>query len=80
MPRREVYGADLVAEYNDKKVCVQCVMNNSKTLVGIKTVQEIYSAKHLYDCDYAFVYTTSDYTVEAEELAEKLGVKLFVYK
>ena len=79
-PRRESYGADLIAEYNDKKVCVQCIMNNSKTLVEIKSVQEIYTAKHFYDCDYAFIYTTSDYTEEAEELAEKLGVKLMIYK
>ena len=79
-PKSGDYGADVLAEINGKKTCVQCKMYNSNHLVGVKAVQEIYTAKDYYHCAYAFIFTTSDYTEQARKLAEQLNVKLYIYK
>ena len=44
--------------------------------MGVKAVQEIYSARDYYGCDDAYIYTTSDYTRAAVEMAAELGVIL----
>lgn len=47
-----------------------------KSNVGIKAVQEVFSAMHYYDADKAYVFTNSLYTKSARKLAQKLGVQL----
>lgn len=70
------FGADVIAtDSNGETVCIQC-KHYSKP-VGIKAVQEIYSAKQYYNCDKAMVITNSTYTTAAIDLAKKTGVDLW---
>lgn len=70
------FGADVIAvNSNGETVCIQC-KHYSKP-VGIKAVQEIYSAKQYYGCQKAMVITNSTYTQAAIDLANKTGVDLW---
>lgn len=70
------FGADVVAvNSKGETVCIQC-KHYSKP-VGIKAVQEIYSAKQYYKCQKAMVITNSTYTQAAIDLANKTGVDLW---
>ena len=75
-PKSGDYGADVLAYDGDRRVCVQCKRYAPGHLVGVKAVQEIYSAKDYYGCDDAYIYTTSDYSPAAVEMANELGVVL----
>ena len=75
-PKSGDYGADVLARDGDRLVCVQCKHYAPGHPVGVKAVQEIYSAKDYYGCDDAYIYTTSDYTKAAVEMANQLGVVL----
>lgn len=73
------FGADVVGVTPEgRRVCVQCKKYSSP--VGVKAVQEVYSAKAYYGCTEAYVFATSGFTPQAEELALRTGVKLFVYE
>lgn len=70
------FGADVIAvNSNGETVCIQC-KHYSKP-VGIKAVQEIYSAKQYYNCQKAMVITNATYTKAAIDLANKTGVDLW---
>ena len=72
------YGADVIGTSpKGERVCVQCKKYNNP--VGVKAVQEIYSAKAYYKCDLAYVFTTSSFTPQAQQMADRIGVKLFVF-
>ena len=75
-PKSGDFGADVLARDGDRKICVQCKRYAPGHLVGVKAVQEIYSAKDYYGCDDAYIYTTSDYSPAAVEMANELGVVL----
>ena len=75
-PKSGDYGADVLAWDGERKVCVQCKRYSPDHPVGVKAVQEVYSAKDYYGCDDAYIYTTSDYTRAAVEMANQLGVIL----
>ena len=75
-PKSGDFGADVLARDGDRKVCVQCKRYAPGHLVGVKAVQEIYSARDYYGCDDAYIYTTSDYSPAAVEMANELGVVL----
>ena len=75
-PKSGDFGADVLARDGDRTVCVQCKHYAPGHPVGVKAVQEIYSAKDYYGCDDAYLYTTSDYTKAAVDMANELGVKL----
>ena len=68
------HGVDVLVEYDNAKIAVQCKHYNSP--VGNKAVQEVYSAKDIYDCELAAVVTNNTFTPAAREAAEKLGVFL----
>lgn len=69
-------GADIICVGPDGwKYAVQCKMYKGN--VGYKAVQEIYTAKTLYDCDMAMVVTNSSFTQSAIDNAKKLGVVLY---
>jgi restriction system protein len=53
---------------------VQCKYYSSP--VGNKAVQEVYSAKDVYDAEQAWVVTNHSYTPAAKVAAKKLGVLL----
>lgn len=70
------FGADVIAvNSNGETVCIQC--KHYSQPVGIKAVQEIYSAKQYYSCQKAMVITNSTYTTAAINLANKTGVDLW---
>lgn len=68
------FGADLIVSDGRTKIVIQAKRYNSK--VGIKAVQEVFSAMHYYDAQQAYVFTNSYFTKSARLLAQKLGVKL----
>lgn len=73
------FGADIIARHSTgASICVQCKKYSKP--VGIKAIQEIYTAKMHYNCQYAAVATTSvGYTKNAIELARDNGVLLFYF-
>lgn len=75
-PKSGDFGADVLARDGERTVCVQCKRYAPGHPVGVKAVQEIYSAKDYYGCDDAYIYTTSDYTKAAVDMANELGVIL----
>ena len=75
-PKSGDFGADVLAKDGERRVCVQCKRYAPGHPVGVKAVQEIYSAKAYYGCDDAYLYTTSEFTKAAMEMANELGVVL----
>lgn len=75
-PKSGDFGADVLARDGERSICVQCKRYAPGHPVGVKAVQEIYSAKAYYGCDEAYIYTTSDYTRAAVDMANELGVRL----
>lgn len=70
------FGADVIAvNLNGETVCIQC--KHYSQPVGIKAIQEIYSAKQYYGCQKAMVITNSTYTQAAIDLAKSTGVDLW---
>jgi len=68
------YGADLVITKGGRKIVVQA--KRYKNNVGLKAVQEIFTAMNHYKAAEAWVVTNSDYTEQAYTLARSNGVKL----
>nr|WP_173026388.1 restriction endonuclease [Aeromonas sp. Ne-1]AKO69685.1 hypothetical protein [Aeromonas sp. Ne-1] len=68
------YGADLVISKDNEKIVVQAKRYSKK--VGIKAIQEIYSAVSKYKCTGAWVITNSHFTNPAIELAKSNNVNL----
>lgn len=69
------YGADITATKDEIKYVVQCKYYASA--VGIKAVQESYSAKDYYNAHVAVVATNNVFTKAASTLAEQLNVILW---
>lgn len=68
------FGADLVIKKDGIKSVVQSKRYSSK--VGIKSVQEVVSAKSFYNADKAMVVTNSYFTKSAVQLAKANHVEL----
>ena len=68
-------GADILAEKDNIKYVFQC--KNYSNSVGNKAVQEVYSAKGIYNCDKAIVITNNYYTKQAIKEAEILSIILW---
>lgn len=68
------YGADLILQKGREKIVVQA--KRYRNSVGIKAVQEIYSAKSFYEADSAWVITNSYFSDSAKDLALKTNVRL----
>ena len=73
-PRTGDDGADLIVFSSDYSVAIQAKYYTSS--VGNSAVQEIYSAKSIYQTNFAVVVTNSRYTKAAQEAAETLNVIL----
>lgn len=69
------YGADITATKDEVKYVIQCKYYASA--VGIKAVQESYSAKDFYNAHVAVVATNNIFTKAAITLAEQLNVILW---
>lgn len=71
------FGADVVGINPDGiKCCVQCKMYSSP--VGVHAVQEVVGSLAHYKATKAAVFTTSDYTPKARQLARESGVELYI--
>lgn len=68
------YGADLIAEKEGIKLIIQC--KRYSVNVGLKAIQEVYTACRYYNGDKAWIITNSNFTFQASNIAEKCGVKL----
>lgn len=68
-------GIDVIAWKDGLKYGIQCKYYRGS--VSNKAVQEASAGAQYYDCDVAVVMTNSTFTKSAEELAHKIGVKLW---
>mgnify|MGYP003631434490 CR=1 FL=1 len=69
------HGADVFAEHHAGfSVSIQC--KKHKKNIGNKAVQEVYSSKEYYECNFAVVVTNSSFTKQAKQAANKLDVCL----
>jgi restriction system protein len=69
------FGGDLVVSRDSTRTVVQakCWRKN----VGVKAVQEAFTAKAMYHADAAMVVTNAHFTNQAKTLARKNGVELW---
>jgi HJR/Mrr/RecB family endonuclease len=67
-------GADVIFMFKDIKVVIQAKRYTGS--VGNTAIQEVYAAKGFYKCDVAWVITNSNFTSNANSLAQKLDVFL----
>lgn len=72
------FGADLLLRSPKKRrIVVQAKRYQAYSRVGLAAIQEVYAAKSYYKADLAWVITTSSFTEQAKQLANRLNVKLF---
>lgn len=69
------YGADVIAELNGVKYAFQCKRYGKN--VGLKPIQEIYTAKQHYHCEKAVVVTNMRFSQNARNLAAETQVELW---
>lgn len=67
-------GADIIATYDGLRYAIQCKHYSSN--VGNKPVQEVLSARRIYECDAMMVMTNSHFTPGGKEAAKANNVKL----
>ena len=67
-------GADIIAKKDNIRYAIQC--KNYKEPVGNHAIQEVFSAKTIYNCDKAIVISNSTFTNQAISQASKLNVIL----
>lgn len=67
-PASNDYGADLIVQYRNEVIAIQCKFYNR--LVGVKAVQEICGARNYYKATILAVITNSGFTQQAQTLAE----------
>lgn len=73
-PRTGDAGADLIIQANNYTIVVQAKYYSGS--VGNSAIQEVFSAKSIYQADFAVVVTNSQYTRPAIEAADTLDVVL----
>ena len=73
-PASNDYGADLILEYENYKISIQCKYYSKP--VGVKAVQEVMGSLSYYKCDYGMVITNEVFTNQAENLAALNGILL----
>ena len=73
-PTSNDYGADLILDYDEYKISIQCKYYSKA--VGVKAVQEVMGSLSYYNCDYGMVITNAVFTKQAENLASLNGVLL----
>jgi len=76
-PHSGDYGADVIAEKNGKRICIQCKYWKQK--VGVKAIQEIFFAKDYYKCDEAWIVTSQGLTEKATNIAKDKNIMVFTF-
>ncbi|VVB69966.1 Restriction endonuclease [uncultured archaeon] len=67
-------GVDLICEKEGLKIAVQC--KRYSLSVGLHAIQEVFTGCRYYNCDKAWVITNNLFTFQAQDLAEKCGVRI----
>lgn len=71
------YGVDVFAENADERIAVQVKLYGHTTRrVNRQMVMELHGAKDYFDCDKAVMATDGEFTADAIEVAEKLGIQI----
>lgn len=68
------YGADVLATLKNGTLVIQCKFYSSP--VGYDAVQQVYTAKSIYNGSWCCVVTNTTFTRQAIDAGRKLGVKL----
>lgn len=68
------FGADIICEKDGISYLIQC--KNHARPIGVKAIQEVFTARGVYLADYCIVLAESGFTKAAHELAEKNSVLL----
>lgn len=69
------YGADLVVNYDNKKIVIQCKLYYNHS-VGNSAIQEINTAKNYYLADKGVVITNSYFSKSAKNLSTSADIVL----
>ena len=69
------FGIDVIGWYGGASYAIQCKKYSNK--VGVSAVQEAYSGRSYYGCNYAVVITNNYFTPAAIKLAKSNGVILW---
>ena len=69
------FGVDILAQKDGMSYAIQC--KRYKDSVGLEAVQQVYAGRAYYECHVAVVLTNQNFTVNAQKLADKLGVVLW---
>lgn len=69
------FGIDILAEKEKLIYAVQCKLYSSP--VGVGAVQEAYTGKSYYGADIGVVMSNSNFTRQAQELADAIGILLW---
>lgn len=71
------HGVDVIAKKGDERIAIQCKHWGKPESVGPSIIREAFGSKAFYDCTEVVIATTSTLTKQAEEEANKLGVKIW---
>ncbi|MEI6429648.1 MAG: restriction endonuclease [Pseudanabaena sp. ELA607] len=70
-------GCDLIISTQDRSQLIAIQAKRSKNKIGYKAVQEVYTARGIYQTKEAWVVTNSYFTAPTQARAKQLGVKLY---
>lgn len=73
-PKSGDYGADLLLERADERICVQVKRYSEK--VGVRALQETIAGMRFYKCEKGMVVTNSFFTNQAKKMAEECDIIL----
>lgn len=69
------YGVDVIAMHSERKVIVQCKLYSRK-VVGGQTILQLGGSRQYYEAIDAICVTTTRFTKQAQEIAERLNIHL----
>ncbi len=71
------YGVDLIIKKGNEHIAVQVKRYTRTNKVGVRDVNQVLGGKDYYKCNDAMMITTSSFTNQVKNLAEKTGVDLW---
>lgn len=69
------FGVDILAQKEGITYAIQC--KRYTEAVGLEAIQQVYAGRAYYECHVAVVLTNRTFTVNAQKLADKIGVVLW---
>jgi restriction system protein len=72
------WGVDVFAEKDSGKIAIQAKMYGGSTRkVNRQMIMELFGAKAYFDCAEAVLVTDGDINIDAKQVADKLGIKIY---